>query len=82
MNSIFNILVYRPNKWYDSLKDPYRFLVFCLIVILPLTSLHTAATFTPYVFHFMTLWFMYAFMLFIWRMMYIELRKTNDRNRS
>ena len=37
MNKLFNWLVIKPNKWYDSLHELFRFLIF----IVPICILNT-----------------------------------------
>lgn len=49
MKKILELLVYRPNRWYDNLEEPFRFLVFTLGIILPISILLGCEMYLSYV---------------------------------
>ena len=63
MKKLYELIINRPNRWYDSLNEPYRFIVF----ILPMSALNIMLINN----HYLLLGIIFV-LLTLWRWMYLE----------
>lgn len=63
MKKLYEFVINKPNRWYDTLQEPYRFIVF----ILPMSALNVLLIHN----HYLLLSVIFV-LLTLWRWMYLE----------